>query len=146
MPASAQAAEVVVGDVPGGIVQHAGYNWHPGSYTGAYTHLGSYKLKADAPNDAVETLAKTAIVPLLEKLLADGTVIEYEVDQEAIHTESPSLFYIVYITKSAEGLDKVNAAVAEMFKTSPLLGPSFGSMADFTDHRDYLSRKTAVYK
>lgn len=122
------------------------YNWRPGSYTGAYTHSGSYKLKADAPNDALETLSKTAIVPLLEKLLADGTVIEYEVDEEAIHTESPSMFYIVYITKSAEGLDKVNAAVAEMFKTNPLTGPAFGSMVDFTEHRDYLSRTTAVYK
>jgi len=44
------------------------------------------------------------------------------------------------------GSTKVNAADEEMFKTSPLLGPAFGSMVDFTDHRDYLSRKTAVYK
>jgi hypothetical protein len=122
------------------------YNWRAGSYTGAYTHSGSYKLKADAPNDAVETLSKTAIVPLLERLLADGTLIEYEIDEQAIHTESPSVFYIVYITKSADGLDKVHAAVTEMFKASPLTGPAFGSMVDFTDHRDYLSRTTAVYK
>ncbi len=122
------------------------YNWRPGSYTGVYTHVGSYKLKADAPNDAVETLSKAAIVPLLEKLVADGAVIEYEVDEEAIHTENPGTFWIDYITKTAEGLDKVNAAVIEMFKTSPLTGPAFGSMVDFSTHRDYLSRTTATYK
>src|SRR5450759_1146749 len=63
------------------------YNWHAGSWKDVYTHGGSYKLKADAPNDALETLCKTLFVPLLEKQLADGTIHEYEIDTEAIHTE-----------------------------------------------------------
>jgi hypothetical protein len=46
-------------------------------------------LKADAPDNAVELLSKNLIGPLMEKMLADGTVHEYEVDTEAIHTESP---------------------------------------------------------
>ncbi len=122
------------------------YNWRPGSYTGAYTHAGYYKLRADAPNDAVAMLSKSAIVPLLEKELADGVVVEYEVDEEAIHSEAPGSFYIVYIAKTAEGLDKVDAAVSELLRANPLIGQAFGSMIDFTAHRDYLSRTTAVYK
>ena len=31
------------------------YNWHPGSWKDAYTYVASYKLKPDAPDDAVET-------------------------------------------------------------------------------------------
>jgi hypothetical protein len=111
-----------------------------------YTHVGSYKLKADAPDDAVETLSKSLIVPLLEKMLSDGTVQEYEVDEEAVHTEAPGKFWIVYLTPTAEGLDKVNAAVREVFKSNSLAGPTFSSMVDFTGHRDYLSHTNATYK
>jgi hypothetical protein len=122
------------------------YNWRAGSYKGGYTHVSSYKLKADAPDDAVEVLSKNLVVPLLEKLLADGTLVEYEVDEEAIHTESPGTFWIDYIAASSEGLDKTNAALRETLKASPLAGPAFGSMVDFAPHRDYLLRTSATYK
>lgn len=122
------------------------YNWRAGSYKGAYTHVSSYKLKADAPSDAVEVLSKNLVVPLLEKLLADGALVEYEIDQEAIHTESPDTFWITYIAASSEGLDKANEALRQTLKATPLAGPAFGSMVDFAPHRDYLSRTSATYK
>jgi hypothetical protein len=122
------------------------YNWHSGSWKGAYTHGASYKLKSDAPDDAVETLSKSFIVPLLEKLLTDGTVHEYEIDVEAIHTEAPGMFWIFYITPSAEGVDKVAAALSETLKAHPLAGPAINSMVDFTPHRDQLARTSATYK
>jgi hypothetical protein len=122
------------------------YNWKSGSVKNGYTHVASYKLKADAPEDAVETLSKGMIVPLLERMLGDGTVQEYEVDVEAIHTEAPGTFWIVYITPTAEGLDKVNAAIREAIKTNLLAGPAFESMVDFTPHRDYLSHTNATFK
>ncbi len=122
------------------------YNWHSGSWKGAYTHGSSYKLKADAPDDAVDVLSKNLFVPFFEKLLADGTVNEYEIDTQAIHTEAPGTFYLFYITPNAEGLDKVNAALRETMKASPLGGAAIGSMVDFTAHRDDLARTNATYK
>ena len=122
------------------------YNWHPGSFKDVYTEVSMYKLKADAPDNAIDILSKNLFVPLMEKMLADGTIHEYEVDTEAIHTESPGTFWIEYIAANAEGLDKVNAAVREAGKANPLGGPAFGSMVDFTPHRDYLSRTNATYK
>lgn len=122
------------------------YNWHSGAKHGAYTHTSSYKLKADAPDNAVETVSKNFIVPLMEKLLADGTLQEYEVDEEVIHTESPSTFWVEYICGSADGIDKVNAALGEALKASPFAGSAFGSMVDFEAHRDYLSRTNSTYK
>jgi len=122
------------------------YNWKPGSYKDAYTHGSSYKLKPTAPDDAVATLSKSIYEPLMEKLLADGSIVEYEIDEEAIHTQSPDTFWLFYVTQTAEGVDKVNAAVRAAVKANPLLGPSMDSMVDWTPHRDTLDRTSAVFK
>jgi hypothetical protein len=122
------------------------YNWHSGSWTGAYTRVAVFRLKPDAPNDALDTLSKNVFVPLLEKLLADGALHEYEIDTEAIHTQSPSNFLVVVIAANGEGLDKYNAAVRDMAKASPLVSPALASMVDFNPHRDDLVRTTATYK
>ena len=122
------------------------YNWHAGSWKDGYTYAASYRLKPDAPNDAVDTLSKRLIVPLLEKLLADGTLHEYEVDTQAIHTEAPGSFLIVYLAANAEGLDKVNAALDEAIKSNPLGGVAFESMVDLSAHHDELSLTSATYK
>jgi hypothetical protein len=122
------------------------YNWHSGSWKDLYTHEASYKLKPDAPRDAVETLSKNLIVPLMEKMMADGAVHEYEIDTQAIHTEDPSMFYVVYICSSADGLDKVTAGLQAALKANVLGLPAFDSMVDFSAHRDGLVRTTATYK
>ena len=122
------------------------YNWHSGSFKNGYSFVGEYKLKKHAPDDAVATLSKSVVVPLLEKLLADGTLHEYEVDTQAIHTESPDTFWIVYIAAGTDGWDKVNAALRNSMKDNPLAGPAFDSMVDYSEHRDGLSRTNATYK
>ena len=122
------------------------YNWHSGSFKGAYTMFSAYQLKKDAPDDAVETLSKNLVAPLLEKMVADGTLHEYEIDTQAIHTDAPGMFAIVYIASSAEGLDKVNAAIRAALKAQPLAGPAFGSMTNSSAHRDDLARTNATYK
>jgi len=122
------------------------YNWKPGTYKDAYTHTAYYKLKDTAPDDEVETVSKNFIVPLMEKLLAAGSIIEYEVDEEAIHTESPSGFWVDYITPNSAGLDKVNAALGEALKGNTFAGPAFGAVTDGEAHRDYLSRSNVTYK
>jgi hypothetical protein len=122
------------------------YNWQPGSFKDGYTYTAFYRLRADAPDDSVATLSKTLIAPLLEKLLADGTLREYEVDTEAIHTEAPGTFLIVYIAANSEGLDKVNAALREAMRSKPLDGTAFTSLIDITAHHDELARTSATYK
>lgn len=122
------------------------YNWKPGNYQNIYSHGSSYKLKPDASDDAVDMLAKTAIVPMMEKMLANGTIVEYEIDEDAIHSAAPGTFYIFYLTPNADGLDKANAALRDTLKANPLIGPAFDAVIDFKDHRDYLSRTNATYK
>ena len=122
------------------------YNWHSGAWKGGYVHVSSYKLKADAPDDAVETVSKHMVVPLLEKMLADGAIGEYEIDTEAIHTQAPGTFWIIYVASSPEGLDTVNTAVMDAMKGHPLSGQAFGSMVDYSAHRDELLRGEGIYK
>ncbi len=122
------------------------YNWRPGSYKNAYTRVAIYKLKGDVPEHAIETLSKSFIVPILEKLIADGSLIEYEIDTEAIHTEAPGTFWVDVISPNAEGLDKLNEALRERAKANPLGGPAFESMVDSSVHRDSLSTSTLTYK
>jgi len=122
------------------------YNWKPGAYKGAYVHVSEYKLKADAPDDAVDLLAQHMVVPMLEKLVADGTVTEYEIDTQAIHTSAPGTFAIVYVTPTPEGLDTVQAAVRDSVKAHPLSGDAFGSFVDDSGHRDELGKGNGVFK
>ena len=122
------------------------YNWHSGSVKNGYTHVSFYKLKPDASDDAVEMVSKSLVVPLLEKQLAAGTIAEYEIDTQAIHTEAPGIFLIVYLATNAEGLDKVQAAIEEAIKSNPLGGVAFSSMTDISAHRDELVRTNASYK
>ena len=122
------------------------YDWHPGTYKGVYTHVGSYKLKADAAPDAMDTLSKNVLVPFFEKLMAGGLIHEYEIDTQYIHKNDPNTFALVYIAANADALDKVDSALRETLKSNPLMTPAFGSMVNFTEHRDDLARTNATYK
>ncbi len=122
------------------------YNWKSGAYKGGYVHVSVYKLKADAPDDAVELLCGHMVAPMLEKMIADGTIVEYEVDTMAIHTQAPGIFAVVYVTPTPEGLDTVQAALRDSLKEHPLSGQAFGSMVDDSGHRDELLKGNGVFK
>jgi len=85
-------------------------------------------------------------VPMLDKLLSSGAIAEYEIDEEYVHTENPAGFWVVTVCPTADGLDKLSAAVRDIMKTNPLFGPAIGGMIDWPSHRDYLSRTNAVFK
>jgi hypothetical protein len=122
------------------------YNWHSGTVKNGYGVLGIYKLKPHAPSDALDNLSKNLVAPLLEKMLADGTVSEYEIDTEAIDTDAPGTFWIYYLATNADALDKVDTAIRETLKANPMAGPAFGSATESSAHRDGVSRSTATYK
>ena len=122
------------------------YNWRSGSYKGAYTHISTYKFKESAPDEGLNMLAQNLIVPLLEKQLAAGAILEYEIDTLAIHSESPGTFWVVYIAPTADGLDTVQQAVRDSVKANPLAIEAFGDMTDDSGHRDELMKSDGIYK
>jgi hypothetical protein len=122
------------------------YDSHPGSYKDAYTFVATYRLKPTAPDDALDNLSGNLVGPLLEKLLADGSILEWEVDTQEMHTDAPGEFLIVYVAQKPDATDKVNAAIAELEKSDPLGGPAFDSVVDFSAHRDGVFRSTATFR
>jgi hypothetical protein len=122
------------------------YNWKAGSWKGAYGYTATYKLKPDAPDDAVRTLSQRWFVPLFERLLADGTIVEYEVDEDTVHTDLPDQFFVYFLMPSAGGLDKVTAAIRAAVGENPLIGPAFASIVvNVKPHPDWV-RVNATYK
>ena len=124
------------------------YNRKAGSWKSAYSYMGTYKLKPDAPDadDAVRTLS-SFYVPVFEKMLADGTIVEYEIDREMIHTtDSRAQLHFSFVMPSAEGLDKFRAALGAALDENSLIGPAFGSMmVNFTPQADFV-KVNATYK
>ncbi len=124
------------------------YNWKSGTWKDAYRYAGTYKLKPDAPDadDAVRTLSRF-YVPVFERMLADGTIVEYEIDREVIHTtDSRARIHFSFVMPSAEGLDKFQVALGAALDENSLIGPAFGSMmVNFTPQVDFV-RVNATYK
>src|SRR5882672_6213194 len=79
--------------------------------------------------------------------LADGIVVEYEIDREMIHTnDSRAQLHFSFVMPSAEGLDEFRASLGAALDESSLIGPAFGSMmVNFTPQADFV-KVNATYK
>ncbi|HEX5258940.1 MAG TPA: hypothetical protein VFW35_09190 [Sphingomicrobium sp.] len=124
------------------------YNWKAGSWKAAYGYTATYKLKPDAPeaDDAVRALS-SFYMPIFEKMLADGTIVEYEIGREMIHTtDSRPQILFSFVMPNAEGLDKFRATLGAALDENSLIGPAFGSMmVNFTPQADFV-KVNATYK
>jgi hypothetical protein len=123
------------------------YNWQPGvKYSGGFVSVSSYKLKKNAPDNAFDAISGEIVAPLLEKMLADGTIVEYEIDTMAVHTSAPGTFWIVTVSKDASDLDKLDAAIIAAIKAQPIEGIAFDSLTDWSAHRDEMELGDGVFK
>ncbi|HEX8711431.1 MAG TPA: hypothetical protein VF730_06125 [Terracidiphilus sp.] len=122
------------------------YNWHPGSYNGGIVSVAAYTLKANAPDNALDAISGEIVAPLLEKLLADNTIVEYEIDTMAVHTAAPGSFYIVTVVKDPASLDKVDDAIRATIKAHPIQGAAFDTMVDSSAHRDEMGLGNGTFK
>jgi hypothetical protein len=124
------------------------YNWKAGSWNSAYGYTATYKLKPDAPeaDDAVRALS-SFYVPVFEKMLADGIIVEYEIGREMIHTtDSRARIQFSFVMPKAKGLDKFRAALNAALNENSLIAPAFGSMMfNFTPQADFV-KVNATYK
>jgi hypothetical protein len=79
-------------------------------------------------------------------MLADGTIHEYEINTEAIRSEAPGTFWIVYIVSSSKAWSKSTRQSSTASVSHPLSGSAFESMIDHTAHRDELIKGPATLK
>jgi hypothetical protein len=121
------------------------YANHSGAFENGYLRVGSYKTKP-GETEAVDKVLKAYIIPIAEKLLADGDIHSYGIYREAIHTDDPGDFSVVVITNGAAGLDKFYAALEAAGKANPTGGPAFGAATVGEAHRDTLSLTSGAFK
>jgi hypothetical protein len=112
----------------------------------AYVHVGVYKIKPDAPADAVDQLSKYFFGPILEKMLNDDAIFEWETDVYDNPKDSPGTFLIAYLSEKAEDLEKANKAVQVRLKSTFANGPALDSLIDMKAITDVIVRSYAVYK
>jgi hypothetical protein len=114
------------------------YNAKPGSSAG-YLSVSRWKVNPGEMRGYTE-LTKSTMVPVLEKLLAEGTISGYGLVTEDYHTTDPGVIFEYFMTPDAASLDKANAAFEEVFAKNAALGGASRTMLNREGHRDSLSR------
>jgi hypothetical protein len=121
------------------VFQSHTYNGHPGTFTNGYLRVGIWHPKTDAadPGGKIRTATMGA---LLEKLLADGALHTYSIDEETIHSRDPGTLFIAIVANGAEGLDKFNDTLDAWEKENTAAWTGLASTLDPAGHRDFLAR------
>jgi hypothetical protein len=114
------------------------YNQKPGSYNG-YLTWSVWQVK-QGQGQAYANLMKTQFVPVLEKLLAEGTITTYGLLTEDYHTDKVGRAYDFFTVPDAASLDKANKAIDDLIAANPDIMNSRRTMVDTEGHRDYLVR------
>lgn len=114
------------------------YNQRSGNF-GGYIVVSYWNVKPGHMRD-VQDLEKNNVVPVLEKLLADGAVTSYGMETEDFHSAQLGRVDFYITVSDAAAMDKVDKAMDELFEKNPALGDAFRSMTESEGHRDYLMR------
>jgi hypothetical protein len=115
------------------------YNGKPGTWQGAYLTGDQWNVKPGDMRDYT-ALVKSNLVPVLDKLVADGTVISYGFATEDYHTGTLGRVTFYMMVPDADALDKVDKAFDDAFDKMPSYGLAFRSLVDREGHRDFLDR------
>jgi hypothetical protein len=115
------------------------YNYRPGTYEGAYLRVSAWELKP-GEYDAFVGLVKARVAPVLDKLIADGVVVSYNLNYQEVTTQASNTVEFVTITKDAAGSDKVTKAFEGLFGKDPEIGPAMRTLVKAGSERGALSR------
>lgn len=112
------------------------------SGTTGYLRVGFYQAKPGA-DDALEAHLKSALKPLLDQDVANGTLVMYNIDKQDIHTSEPGSYNLALMFPDGAAIDKFYANLDAMEKQNPGVVEVFDSLTVEKEHRDVLDRVTA---
>ena len=115
------------------------YNQRAGKSEGGYLVGDNWDVKPGEMR-AYNDLMKSVLVPVYEKLLADGAITSYGMDTEDFHTQKLGRVTFYFTTSDASGLDTASKAVDEALDKNPALGAAFRSLVEREGHTDFLAR------
>ena len=84
-------------------------------------------------------LLKSTMVPLLEKLFADGALHDYQIDPEDVHSTTPGTIFVALHANGGEGIDKFEAAFDATEKSNPAAWVGISTTLDEKGHSDFLA-------
>jgi hypothetical protein len=115
------------------------YNSKPGTSTGGYLTWSRWEVK---PGDmrSYNELTKKLLVPVLEKLLAEGSISSYGQLTEDYHTQKLGTIFEYFTVPDYASLDKANKALDDVFNNNPALGDAVRGLLERDGHRDFLTR------
>jgi hypothetical protein len=115
------------------------YNQRSGKSEGGYLAGDQWDVKPGEMR-AYNDLVKSALVPVFEKLLADGVVTSYGMETEDFHNQKLGRVTFYFTTPDTSAFDKASKALDGAFDSSPALGSALQSMVDREGHHDFLAR------
>jgi hypothetical protein len=115
------------------------YNQRPGKSENGYLAGDEWNVKPGQMR-AYDDLVKSQLVPIFDKLLADGTVTSYGMGTEDFHSGKLGRVTFYFTTPDAAAFDKADKAFDEAFEKNPALSGALQSMVDREGHRDFLDR------
>jgi hypothetical protein len=119
-------------------------NTRSGKISGGYFQLSINFIKPGKAQEWRELFDKYN-KPMMEQLMADGTLTGYGVDREYVHTETPAARYEWVMAAKADGIDKVDAAFAaaaarRSAEERRAIAAAFRDVYEQGTHRDGLTR------
>ncbi len=114
------------------------YNAKSGS-SGGYLIWSKWVVKPGMMRAYAE-LTKKIVAPVLDKLVADGTVTSWGELSEDYHTEKLGTVYDYFTVPDTASLDKLNKAFDDLFGDNGALLPAYQALTERDGHRDYLTR------
>lgn len=91
------------------------------THTTGYLRVISAQVKPGHGDDFAAAFRRY-VVPVYDKLLADGTIVSYQLDWEYNIENAPGRFFSAVILPNADAMDKVRAAFNDMFEKNPAAG------------------------
>ena len=108
--------------------------------TSGYLYISLYKVRPGR-GQAWRAVWEKYFKPTYDELLANGTILSYEVSFEYVHTGDPRTRIVWYIVPSADAEDKVNEAFTAVFeKEAATIFAAFSAVAIRSEHRDRFRR------
>jgi hypothetical protein len=89
---------------------------------------------------AYDELMKNMVVPIFEKLLADGVVTSYAMSTEDFHQDKLGLVVSIFTTNDAAAFDKASKELDEALDKNPAIRSALQSMVEREGHRDFLEQ------
>lgn len=121
------------------ILQSRDYAGHSGTFNNGILRVGRW-LPRPGSDDSDGKILKATMVPLLDKLMADGALHGYAIHTEELHSEPIGTLYIAIIANGAEGIDKFDAALEAAQKSNPAGWAGLRTTFDEKGHYDFLAR------